>query len=149
MADLIVAVRSILLADSNVAAAVGSKVYTDQLPQAAIPPSVVIYIDNERAHDSLEGFQGFDSAEVRIESYGAKRPDADQLGRLVRNALSEFVTDRNAGTITGIVDGVFLQSIGQRAGQKQQTVRIRAGSDRYQWVARRDYQIGHSTPVEV
>ena len=140
MPDLIDSVRELILQSAEIAAGVGTQVYTDQLPQGKSPPAIVLYVAREDAFDSLDGPLGFDSAEVRIECFGLTRNAADQLRILVRDQIAGFF---------GEVDGVFFQSLGQRTGHIQTTVWQRTGNDSYFWVTRQSFQVGYSTPSGV
>lgn len=140
MADVVVALRTLVLQDTTIADKVGTQVYTDQLPQGKIPPSIVLFIESEIGRDAMDGPLGFDSATIRCECYGQTRPDADETRRWVRD---------HVGGYFGVVDGVFIQSVSQRTGQRHETVRRRAGSDVYQWVSRQDFLIGYQIQASV
>lgn len=140
MPDLIDSVRALILQSTGISAIVGTKVYTDQLPQSKSPPAIVLYVETETAHDAMSGPQGFDSASVRVECFGINRNAADQLRQLVRDQIAGFY---------GIVDGVFIQSVGQRTGQIQTTIWQRAGTDSHYWVTRQNFNVGYSIPTGV
>jgi hypothetical protein len=104
MADLGKAVRAYLLSKVGITDLVGTtRIYTDQLPQQATLPAIVmnqLFTTHEHA---LSDFAGLAHARLQFECYAATR--------LVANSMAEAI--RSSGIITqkGSTSGVDIRGV--------------------------------------
>jgi hypothetical protein len=105
MKDIRPAIRSILLADTNVSTMVGGlRIFPMTMPQGIIDPSVVYHRITEVGDYSMEGDTGLLLARLQIDSWGQKADLASQLAGFVHDVLSGF---RGIdGTVN--IQGIFL-----------------------------------------
>jgi hypothetical protein len=128
--DIDVAMRSLLLDSADLASAVGTRVYSDQLPQTASLPAVVFYVVSEVAEDVLSGPLGNDQARFQIDCFGRSRTEANQIWQMARVQI--------AGKKT-VIDGVSIVAISQASGHREFTERPDMGSDFRQFVSSQDF----------
>lgn len=126
MADVAVGVRSYLLNVSGVTDIVGQRFYTDQLPQRATLPAIVI---NQlfTVHDhQLSDLAGLAHARLQFECYAATR--------LVANSIAESI--RSSGIITrkGSTNGVDIRGVRIEEGMSYKDDAATDGSDEQRYV---------------
>jgi hypothetical protein len=105
----IIPVRSILLADADVSAMVGTRIGPDHFGQDTIKPAVCLWHISGEPYDCLDGGTGFENGRVRVECLSDTRVEADDLCRKVNIALVKSPK-------RGVWDSVYIDSISQGSG---------------------------------
>ena len=137
MADVVVGLRGYLLSKTVITDLVGStRIYTDQLPQRATLPAIVL---NQlfTVHDhQLSDLGGLAHARVQIECYAATR--------LVANSIVEAI--RSCGIITqkGSTNGVDIRGVRIEEGMSYKDDAATDGSDEQRYVAVFDLVIDYT-----
>ena len=138
--DLGTAIRSILLADEDIVAIVGNRVYTDHPPQKLTIPAIVFWVISGIEVDDMAGPLGFSTERVQVDSYGVTRTVATQLSRTARATLAGYRGDS---------DGVRIRSITQATGQQYLTDRPAVGSDSYRPITSQDFFVHYLSNAKV
>lgn len=134
MSDVIAALRTILLADGNVAA-IARGVHSDSLPQGMPTPAVVLWSISSVPENAIEKDIGYESATVQVESYANSRDVSNALGAAVRKALANY---------RGVVSGVRIKGIGLGSGLQHRTDRPQLGTDQWRFVTHQDFEVPHN-----
>lgn len=131
---IVLAVRSLLLADSAISTVVAERVYIDRNPQTDQAPFIALWNESERALDALDGPLGMDQPLVRVASYAKTRSGAMSLRMDVRRVLGGF---------NGVVSGYYIKGVAQepRRGEFHATDRVRVGTDQYRFVSVQDFRV--------
>jgi hypothetical protein len=102
------ALRTFLLAGTDLAALVGTRVHWVRSPQAAASPRIVLYRISGLRDMHMQGPSGLVASRVQVDCIGASYGSAKPLARAVEARLSGY-----SGTASGIrFEGCFL--IGER-----------------------------------
>ena len=131
------ALRTLLLNDSAVAGLVGERIIVDRYPQAnEVTPAIVLWVEDEKALDALDGPLGMDQPRVRIACYAKTRTGASSLRLEVRRTL---------GGYSGVVGGYYIKGIAQimQRGEQYLTDRPLAGSDESRYVSTQDFRVSY------
>lgn len=115
IADIRLALRALLLADSDVSAAVGgNRIYPAILPQGIVDPSIVYNRISGLGDQHSEGPSGLSRPRMQIDCWARTAADAASLANLVKDALDgyrgpvQWDDDSPGNTIT--IQGVFYDS---------------------------------------
>lgn len=87
--DFQAGLRARLLADTTVAAIVGTRVYWVQRPQKSPYPAVVLQVVSDGRPENLKGFDGARSTRVQADCYGTSYAASLDLARATISALVE------------------------------------------------------------
>lgn len=85
-----------LLADGNVAALAGSRIFPGMRPQAAQLPAIVCNMISSNPSYSDDGEDGIAESRMQIDCWGATYSAAKLLARAVKSSLSAFSGTVNA-----------------------------------------------------
>lgn len=137
MADIGAATRTKLIGTSAVAAILGTRVYPDQLPQAATLPAAVYFVVSGNEEVDLAGTTGVTHARVQIDCYAVTRLAANALATAVRNALAATHERGTWGTVV---------TLGTTpAGSERYDTQTRGdGSDQVDYITSRDFLISYA-----
>ena len=135
-------IRTILLADQIVSGAVKGRVIVDRLPQPSDTPSIVLWVENERALDALDGPLGMDQPTIRVACYAKTRTGASSIRQQVRRTLGGFY---------GVIDGYFIKGVAQveQRGESYETDRVLLGTDQYRFVSVQDFRVSYDYEVVI
>jgi len=127
VADVAIGIRGYLLSKSGITDLVGQRIYTDQLPQRATLPAIVM---NQlfTTHDhQLSDLTGLAHARVQCECYASTR--------LVANSILEAI--RSCGIITqkGTTNGVDVRGVRIEDGMSYRDDAATDGSDEQRYVS--------------
>lgn len=137
MADVAVGLRGYLLSKTAITDLVGStRIYTDQLPQRATLPAIVLNQLFTMHEHQLSDLGGLAHARVQIECYAATR--------LVANSIVEAI--RTCGIITqkGLTNGVDIRGVRIEEGMSYKDDAATDGSDEQRYVAVFDLVIDYT-----
>lgn len=102
------ALRTFLLAGTDLAALVGTRVHWVRSPQAAASPRIVLYRISGLRDMHMQGPSGLVASRVQVDCIGSSYSSAKTLARIVEARLSGY-----SGTAGGIrFEGAFL--VGER-----------------------------------
>ena len=137
---IVQAIRTILLADQVVSGAVKGRIVTDRYPQDSQTPSIVLWVESERALDALDGPLGMDQPKLRVACYAKTRSAASSLRQQVRRVLGGFI---------GVRDGYYIKGIAQieQRGESYETDRVLLGTDEYRYVSVQDFRVSYDFKV--
>jgi Protein of unknown function (DUF3168) len=118
--DLRPALRTFLLADAAIAAAVGGpRVFPVVLPQGERRASLVYTRISDVGDHHMGGPSGLARPRYQIDAYAALQDDADSLARLVKDRLDGF-----RGLMGSVqVQGAFLDSLRDEYEQEAELFR--------------------------
>ena len=133
--DIGQAFQAILAADADIAAAAGSRVFSDALPQRASVPAVVFRVISEIAYNALEGPLGMDQARIEVTAYGRTRPEA--------NALAWHIWDGIAAHDPQTVEGVRVVAIVRDTGMRYDIDQAEAASDKIRFLTQQDFLVSY------
>lgn len=134
MPNVLAAVRTILLADPDVAASVGTRIHPGQLPQDATKPSICLWTVSSEAYDCLDGGIGMETPRIRVEVISDSRETSDSIWLECNAALSRNFTP-------GTYAGTFVRAIGQSGGHFHLEDRPYDGSGRWLYRTIQSYQV--------
>ena len=105
--DIRPALRSFLLADSTLAIAVGGeRIFPVVLPQGQREPSIVYNRISAIGDHTMQGTSGLARPRFQIDAWAATHNAADELARLIKEALDGY--SGLMGTVT--VQGAFFDT---------------------------------------
>ena len=136
MSDISAAIRAKLVAESSVTDEVGTRIYSDHLPQNAAMPAITYRVISEIANEDLAGSSGLDEARIQVDCFGSTRSQANSVQRLVRSALKGF---------RGVVSSVYVKTINQSTGQQHLTDRPEHGTDQRRYITSQDFSVFYQT----
>lgn len=93
---IIKALRAMLLADAEIVAAFGSRIYPRLLPQSPTLPALVLHLISTSSGMINTGRDGVDRRRVQVDCWAARYEDAETLANLVKRTL-----DGGRGTYAG------------------------------------------------
>lgn len=138
MADLGSAVKAFLVADADVLALVASRVYPDVLPQGydVSTGGALTYTIIDTTHDHLiNGLAGIARSRVEMTAWASTRLGA--------NAIAEAVRESGLVGTTGMVGGVFFESVMLVDGIQTLDERPTDGSQEHRYLTVFDYLIAY------
>lgn len=98
-------IYSVLAADGNIAAAVGTRIYPDAAPQSAPMPYIVYESPDEQFVESHDGASGLTNPKWTIEVFAATRRESWDVSEYVRLA-----TEGIKGDYGGYAYAILLES---------------------------------------
>ena len=115
MKDLRPALRAFLLADADIAAAVGSsRVFPVVLPQEQNGQTSIVYTRiSGRGDHHMQGPSGLDRVRVQVDAWAVEPDAADELARAVKARLDGYLGPMpmdGSPPVEVTVQGVFLDS---------------------------------------
>lgn len=136
MADIGIATRARLIADTAVKAIVVARVYPDRLPQSPTLPACVYHVVSGTDEVHLGGLVGVAHARLQVDCYATTRAAANALATAVRNALC-------ASTGRGTWGTVYVCGATPQGGERYDTQSLGDGSDDPQYLTMRDFLISY------
>ena len=138
--DVGIAVRDLILSDSEIVALVGNRVSADRMPQGQPVPAIVFYGVSTIAFDCLGGAVGLDQTRLQFECYADTRQVAGQLANLLRVRLAGY---------RGVHTGVVFKGVEQSSGQAYALDRSETGSDTGRPFVRQDFTFTFNSLAKV
>jgi hypothetical protein len=138
MADLGTAVRGYLIANAGVLALTSTRVYPDVLPQGYSVSSggALTYTIIDTIHDHLlNGLSGIARSRIEFAAFASNRAGA--------NAVAEAVRASGLVGKTGLVGGVFFESVMIVDGIQTLDERPTDGSQEHRYLTVFDYMIAY------
>jgi hypothetical protein len=118
--------RTYLLADTAVAAAIGARMYADALPQAATLPAVVYQVISRTHVQHLKGITTAGTVRVQLDCYADTRLTADAVAEAIVGRLRTL-----AATPAAIGAGSYVGDL-EIQGPRSEATGPADGSD--EWV---------------
>ncbi|MGV7234751.1 MAG: tail completion protein gp17 [Nitrosomonadaceae bacterium] len=133
------AIAAVLEANSDLLAAMGTRIYPDVLPFKYTLPAVTFNVNNITITETKDSTDTWDEADLRVTVHATNRADAETYMGYVRTAITrvdgtygglDFHTGNHRGEnwdyaeentqagTTGMAQGVFLQSMDIRLAWK-------------------------------
>jgi hypothetical protein len=136
MGNVISAVRSYLIADTDTAALIGSRMFFDVLPQGVDLPAAIISRESERYEHELSSRAGIVHTRVSIECHSATRLEADAIARAMLTS--------DIDSIKGTNYGVNFRGVMIDDGQRAFVIESRDGQDDRRYVTTFDFMVSHT-----
>lgn len=133
MADIGASIRSLILADATIAAQVGTRVHSDQIPQGATLPAISYRVVDTVPQEHLTGVADIFNARIEIDCQAQTRGTANTLANLVRAELQQ--------AIRGTFSSVYIYRIGLQTGEQYLTEPIAEGSDQQRYITSQDFSV--------
>jgi hypothetical protein len=134
LVDLRPAIRGFLLADDDITAIVGSRIYPVILPQGVRQPSIVYHIIDETEAYHYRGPVGLVASRVQIDAIAPSADAANNLALLAKERLSGFAGPMEYGGSPP--DSVDVQSVQFITTQPEDF-----NNDLQLYTKRRDYMV--------
>ena len=109
MRDIRTALRTHLLSDAQIAAAVVARVYPVVLPQGQKLASIVYTRISGLTDYKMEGPSGYARSRMQIGCWAPTLDAASSLANLVKDALSGFAGPMGTTTPAVVVQGIFCE----------------------------------------
>lgn len=135
MPDISATVRTITLADATVSGLVGTRMYSDTLPQNATLPAITYFVVDTVPSETLTAIANVSKARIQIDCYAATRTDANSLGDAVRLALELY-----NHTVSG---SQYVLAIHMVGGESHTIERSESGSDQRRFVTTQDFHVSY------
>lgn len=136
MADVAIGLRGYLLGKTAITDIIGQRMYTDELPQSATMPAVVMNKLFTTHDHALSDFAGLAHARVQFECY------ADT--RLAANALAEALRSSGIVTQKGVTSDVDIRGARVEEGMSYKTEPPTDGSAESRYVSVLDLVIDYT-----
>lgn len=136
MTDIAVAVRGYLLDQTDLTDIIGTRMYTDSLPQGATLPAVEMDKLFTTHEFQLSDFAGLAHCRLQFRCYG--------LTRLVANSIAEAIRASGIVTQKGTTNGVDIRGCRVEEGMTYKVDVPRDGSDERRYVATIDLMIDYT-----
>lgn len=101
--DVLKAIRTVLLNDATVSAAVDTRVYAFVVPQGATLPFILLNVIGLQPSDTKSGASELDKWRVQIDTFAAKGLTSINVDSAVRGAIDRLTW--------GTVEGVSIQGV--------------------------------------
>ena len=137
MPDIAGAIRTLTIADADVAALVSSRMYSDALPQNATLPAVTYFVVDTQPNEHLAGIADVSRARIQIDCFAATRTAANDLANKVRLALEKKHRGDN--------NGQFINEINLTTGERHLVDRPESGSDKRRYITSQDFFVFYRT----
>lgn len=108
--DLRPALRAFLLADTNVAAIVGVRVFPSVMPQGVTASSLVYQRISAFGDHHMQGASGYAVARWQIAAWSERLDDAEALANRVKYRLDGYRGTMGTGLAAVKVQGAFFES---------------------------------------
>lgn len=138
MATLTSELRTYLLADTAIAAAVGTRIRPRKLQQGETYPAIRVNIVGGTSEEHLLGASGLAHTTVQIDAYALTSEAADELAELIRLRLQGH---------RGLLSTVFANGISVASELRQHDEPIPDGSGNYRYISSRDFRVSYSQAV--
>jgi hypothetical protein len=103
LADIRPALRTFLLEDATIAAAVGgSRVFPTVMPQGVVASSLVYNVISEITDHHTQGASGLVMARMQLDAYATTPDDADTLARAVKERIDGYAGLMGSVTVQGV-----------------------------------------------
>ena len=142
MADLGEAVRGYLTANAGVLALTSTRIYPDVLPQGytVTTGGALTYTIIDTIHDhALNGLSGIARSRIEFAAFAATRAGA--------NAIAEAVRASGLQGKTGLVGGVFFESVMIDSGVQTLDERPTDGTQQHRYITVFDYLIAYQESI--
>jgi hypothetical protein len=142
MADLGSAVKGFLAANAGVLALVSTRIYPDVLPQgySVATGGALTYTIIDTNHDHLiNGLSGIARSRIEFAAFAGTR--------LAANAIAEAVRASGLAGTTGLVGGVFFESVMIDSGVQTLDERPTDGTQQHRYITVFDYLIAYQETV--
>lgn len=136
MADVAFALRAFLLSKTPVTDIISQRMYTDELPQRATVPAVVMNKLFSTHDHALSDFAGLAHARIQCECYAATR--------IAANALAEALRSSGIVTQKGTVSNIDIRGARVEEGMSYKTDPPTDGSDESRYVSVLDFVIDYT-----
>lgn len=136
MADVASAVRTYLLTKSAITDLVSTRIYPDDLPQAAQMPAIVynkISTNHEHVTGNSWGLAGFAMCRLEFECFSSTRSQANNLADLLKSNI--------IGSLRGVYGGINFFDATVGAGQRTFVEQPTDGSDERRYVSVIEFMI--------
>lgn len=130
MADVAISIRTWLLAQATVTAAVGQRIYTDVLPQNPVLPAITfskLYTNHDH---TLSNLAGLAHTRLQFDCYATTRATANQLAEIIRGT--------GIVALRGTVESVWISGVRLEEGQRNFVDYPRDDSDEHRYVTNFD-----------
>lgn len=142
MADLGTAVKGYLVANAGVLALTSTRIYPDVLPQgySVEAGGALTYTIISTTHDHLiNGLAGIARSRIEFAAFAG--------GRLAANAIAEAVRASGLVGTTGLVGGVWIESVMIADGVQTLDERPTDGSQQHRYITIFDYLIAYQESI--
>lgn len=139
MADIAVAVRTYLLADATITTLIGTRMWSDLLPQDAELPAVEFSKISTRHDMVLGGPAGLAHCRLQFDC----KADRAAGGRLKANEIAEAIRDSGILGYRGVVGGVDIRGARPEDGQRNSIDYANDDSDDHVYVTSFDLEVDY------
>lgn len=136
MADVAFAVRAFLLSKTAVTDAVGQRIYTDQLPEKATLPAIVMFKRYTNHEHQLSDLAGLATCYIQFECYASTRT--------VANQNADIILDSGIMTQKGTYSSVDIRGVRVSIGQSNEVIVPSDGSDERHYVTVIELEIDYT-----
>ena len=133
--DISADIRTRTLADGTVTALVGTRMYSDALPQNTIMPAITYFVVDTVPQECLTAIADVSTARIQIDCFADDRGGANSLADAVRLAL-----EMKNHVLTGTQ---YILAINLDAGEQHTFDRPEAGSDKRRYVTTQDFRVSY------
>ena len=137
MPDISATIRTKTLADASISSSVGTRMYSDVLPQNVSLPAITYQVIDTLAHQHLSGIADVAQARIQIDCYAATRSAANALADDVRLALQG---QNHTATGSQCILDILMPS-----GEVHSIDEAESGSDIRRYVTTQDFQVSYRT----
>ena len=136
MPDIGGTIRTHVLADAGISATIGTRMYSDFLPQGSALPAITYQVVDTLPNETLSGIADVSRARLQIDSYATTRASANLLADAVRLVLEKY---------RGVVSGQFINEINLATGEVYAIDRPASGSDERRFITTLDFYVFYRT----
>lgn len=137
MPDISKTIRSITLADSTVSGLVGTRMYSDALPQQATLPAIRYLVVDTMPTECLVHIAAIARARMQIDCYANTRAASVDLADAVRLALEKKHEGDNSGQ--------FIHEISLQDGERHAVDRPLSGTDQRWYITILEFYVFYTT----
>jgi len=136
MTDISGTIRTRALASASVTNLVGTRMYSDTLPQTATMPAITYFVVDTIPNECLGGtIANLSQARIQIDCFDDTRAGANKLADTVRLAL-----EMNNHVTT---DSQYILAITLDSGEQHTFDRPLEGSDKRRYIASQDFRVSY------
>lgn len=137
MPDIGGTIRTLFLETTSIKDVIGTRMFSDFLPQGSTLPAIVYDVIDTLAYEHLGGIANIARARVQIDSLADSRSAANSLADAVRIAFESY---------SGTIDDQYITSTSLVEGERYGVIRPEAGTDqRAQFVTILDFFVHYRT----
>jgi hypothetical protein len=137
MPDISKTIRSLALADATVSGLVGTRMYSDALPQQATLPAIRYIVIDTLPTECLVDIAAIARARMQIDCYANTRAASVQLADAVRLALEKKHEGDNSGQ--------FVHEISLQDGERHAVDRPLSGTDQRWYITILEFYVFYTT----